>query len=129
MDFNTIKSNLEILDGMDRLSYLIDLSKRNPGINQEFKTNNYKIPGCVSTSYLKIEQLEPTVIIKAESESDFVNGLLYILKIYVDNKNKKEILEINEVNLMNDLKIKNSITSQRLNGFYSAIQTLKKLVK
>ena len=37
MDFNTIKSNLELLDGLDRLNYLIDLSKKNPGVPKEYK--------------------------------------------------------------------------------------------
>ena len=37
MDYNTIKSNLKILDGIDRLNYLIDLSKKNPGIPKQFK--------------------------------------------------------------------------------------------
>ena len=78
MDFNKIKSNLEILDGMDRLSYLIDLSKKNPGIKKEYKNDQHKIIGCVSTAYLKLDQLEPTILISTESDSEFVNGLLYV---------------------------------------------------
>ncbi len=128
MEFNKIKSNLEILDGMDRLSYLIDLSKKNPGIKKEFKNDQYKINGCVSTAYLKLDQLEPTILISTESDSEFVNGLLYVLKIYVENKTQNDIMNINEIELMNELNIKNSISSQRLNGFYSAIKTLKKII-
>ena len=128
MDFNKIKSNLEILDGMDLLSYLIDLSKKNPGIKKEFKNDQHKINGCVSTAYLKLDQLEPTILISTESDSEFVNGLLYVLKIYVENKTQNDIMNINEIELMNELNIKNSISSQRLNGFYSAIKTLKKII-
>ena len=128
MDFNKIKSNLEILDGMDRLSYLIDLSKKNPGIEKKYKNNQHKINGCVSTAYLKVDQLEPTIKISTESDSEFVNGLLYVLKIYVENKTQYDIMNVNESELMNDLNIKNSISSQRLNGFYSAIKTLKKII-
>ena len=128
MDFNKIKSNLEILDGMDRLSYLIDLSKKNPGIKKEYKNDQYKIIGCVSTAYLKLDQLEPTILISTESDSEFVNGLLYVLKIFVENKTQNDIMNINETELMNELNIKNSISSQRLNGFYSAIKTLKKII-
>jgi len=128
MDFNKIKSNLEILDGMDRLSYLIDLSKNNPGIKNKYKNEQHKINGCVSTAYLKVDQIEPSVLISTESDSEFVNGLLYVLKIYVENKTKNDIMEINESQLMTDLNIKNSISSQRLNGFYSAIKTLKKII-
>ena len=128
MDFNKIKSNLEILDGMDRLSYLIDLSKKNPGIKKEYKNDQHKINGCVSTAYLKLDQLEPTILISTESDSEIVNGLLYVLKVYVENKTQNDIMNINETELMNELNIKNSISSQRLNGFYSAIKTLKKII-
>ncbi len=128
MDFNKIKSNLEILEGMDRLSYLIDLSKNNPGIENKYKNEQHKINGCVSTAYLKVDQIEPSVLISTESDSEFVNGLLYVLKIYVENKTRNDIMKINESQLMTDLNIKNSISSQRLNGFYSAIKTLKKII-
>ena len=128
MDFNKIKSNLKILDGMDRLSYLIDLSKKNPGIKKKYKNDQHKINGGVSTAYFKLDQLEPTILISTESDSEFVNGLLYVLKIYVENKTQNDIMNINEIELMNELNIKNSISSQRLNGFYSAIKTLKKII-
>ena len=127
MDFDTIKTNLELLDGLERLNYLIDLSKQNPGISKKFKNQNNKIPGCVSNAYLTIESIKP-VTINVESDSDFVQGLLYILKLYVDNKTKNEIMNINELELMNLLNLKNSITSQRINGFYSAIKTLKERI-
>lgn len=129
MDFYTIKSNLEILEGLDRLNYLIDLSKMNPGVPENYKTSENRIIGCVSTAYLILDQTEPTVMISTESDSDFVKGLLYILKLYINNKTINEILKIDEVELMNEIGIKNAITSQRINGFYSAINTLKKLLK
>ena len=128
MDFNTIISNLELLDGLDRLNYLIDLSKKNPGVPKEYKIQNNKIIGCVSNAYLFIKSYKP-IIIQVESDSDFVQGLLYILKLYVDNKPKEQIMAIDEKKLMTLLKLKNSITSQRINGFYSAIKILKKKIK
>tara|TARA_B100000700_G_C15006335_1_gene838703 strand:- start:1402 stop:1788 length:387 start_codon:yes stop_codon:yes gene_type:complete len=128
MDFNTIKSNLELLDGLDRLNYLIDLSKKNPGVPKEYKIQSNKIIGCVSNAYLFISSFEP-IAINVESDSDFVQGLLYILKLYVENKTKEEIISIDEEKLMGLLKLKNSITSQRINGFYSAIKMLKEKIQ
>ena len=129
MNFDTIKSNLEILEGLDRLNYLLDLSKMNPGISNKYKIPMNQIPGCVSTAYLVLEKINPTIIISTESDSEFVKGLLFILKLYINNKTLKEVLNIDEVKLMDDIGLKNSITSQRINGFYSAIKTLKELLK
>ena len=47
MDFDTIISNLELLDGLERLNYLIDLSKKNPGVSKEHKIENNKIDGLI----------------------------------------------------------------------------------
>ena len=128
MDFDTIISNLELLDGLERLNYLIDLSKKNPGISKEHKIENNKIIGCVSNAYLVISSFEP-ITINVESDSDFVQGLLYILKLYIDNKTKEQIIDIDVEKLMTLLKLKNSITSQRINGFYSAVKMLKEKIK
>ena len=85
MDFDTIKTNLEFLDGLDRLNYLIDLSKKKTQIDQKDKILKNKIPGCVSNAYLLIKNFDPCII-QTESDSEFVNGLLYILELYVNNK-------------------------------------------
>ena len=128
MEFNVIKSNLELLDGMDRLSYLIDLGRINSGIPENLRKPEHRIIGCVSTAYLIVNKIKPRVSISTESDSEFVKGLLYILKIYIENKTIDEINKINEVELMGEIGIKNSITSQRLNGFYSAIKKLKEII-
>ena len=125
MNLDTIKTNLGFLDGLDRLNYLIDLSKNKNKLEKKYKVPKNKIPGCVSNAYLLIEKFEPCII-KTESDSEFVNGLLYILELYVNNKSKNDIMKINEIELMDMIGLKNTITSQRVNGFYSTIKTLKK---
>jgi len=128
MDFNTIKTNLEFLDGLDRLNYLIDLSKKKTAIDQKDKILKNKITGCVSNAYLLIKNVDPCII-QTESDSEFVNGLLYILELYVNHKSINDVMEINEIKLMETIGLKNTITSQRINGFYSAIKTLKTKLK
>lgn len=128
MDFNTIKTNLEFLDGLDRLNYLIDLSKKKTVIDQKDKILKNKITGCVSNAYLLIKNVDPCII-QTESDSEFVNGLLYILELYVNHKSINDVMKINEIKLMETIGLKNTITSQRINGFYSAIKTLKTKLK
>ena len=128
MNFEDLKSDLNYLEGFDRISYIIDLAKKNDGIPDNLKTDDSRILGCVSTSYLTLDSTEP-VKIKTDSESMLVKGLLYVLNIYVNGKEKNEILIIDEVKLMNDIGMTNTVTSQRMNGFYSAIVTLKKLLE
>ena len=126
MDFESLKNNLQILDGTDRTSYLIDLAKKSNGIPNNEKNNDNRIWGCASISFLKVKNIEPVVNINTDSESVLVKGLLFILDCYVNGKNSNEILSINEKDLMEEIGMKNIVTSQRMNGFYSAIVLLKK---
>ena len=126
MDFESLKNNLQILDGSDRTSYLIDLAKKSDGIPTDEKNDVNRIWGCASISYIKIKNIDPLVHINTDSESVLVKGLLFILDCYVNGKNANEILSINEKELMEEIGMKNIVTSQRMNGFYSAIVLLKK---
>ena len=127
-DFDKITSNLVYLENTDRLHYLLELAKKNKGILDELKNDDNRIWGCVSTSYLIVNEIEPIVDISTDSDAMFVKGLLYLLKIFVNGKTKDEILNVNEEELMEKIGMKNTITSQRINGFYAAIKKLKKVL-
>ena len=79
MKFKDLKFNLNFLEGIDRISYLIDLSKKNKGISDDLKNDNTKIHGCVSESFLVVDNIEPFVTIGTDSESAIVKGLLLSL--------------------------------------------------
>ena len=106
MDFESLKNNLQILDGSDRTSYLIDLAKKSHGIPTHEKNDENRIWGCASISYIKIKNIDPFVHINTDSESVLVKGLLFILDCYVNGKNTNEILSINEKELMEEIGMK-----------------------
>ena len=68
---------------------------------------------------MKVKNIEPVVNINTDSESVLVKGLLFILDCYVNGKNSNEILSINEKDLMEEIGMKNIVTSQR-NGSVSS---------
>ena len=127
-EFNKIVSNLVLLESMDRLQYLLDLAKKNDSISQELKNDDTRIWGCVSESYLVVGEVNPIVKISVDSDAKFVEGLLFLLKLFVNGKTKDEILDIDEMELMEKIGMKNIVTSQRTNGFYAAIKKLKESV-
>tara|TARA_Y100000310_G_C20613270_1_gene779170 strand:- start:1032 stop:1436 length:405 start_codon:yes stop_codon:yes gene_type:complete len=126
IDFKIIKNNFDILEGIDRLQYLIDLSNKSEDILDKFKINKNRVKGCVSTSFLIVERVEPTIRISTDSDSKLVKGLLFVLESYVYNKTKQDILDLDVQLIMKEISIKNAVTSQRTNGFYSAIKKLKR---
>ena len=127
-DFKNIISNLVLLESMDRLQYLLDIAKKNDSIPEELKTDVSRIWGCVSESYLVVHTVDPIVKISVDSDAKFVEGLLFLLKLFVNGKTKEEVLSINEMELMEEIGMKHIVTSQRTNGFYAAIIKLKESV-
>ena len=128
VEFDRLKNNLTVLDGMDRLEYLYELSKKNEGIPDGLKNDESRIWGCISTSFLIVDDIEPVVRIRIDSDAAFVKGLLFLLKVYVNDKTKNEVINIDEENLMKEIGLKNAISSQRMNGFYAAIKKLKESI-
>ena len=58
-----------------------------------------------------------------------VRGLLSILKVTINGKSKNEIFEIDGEKVLTKVGLGNSITSQRMNGFLSALDKVKKIIK
>ena len=85
------------------------------------KTNENLIIGCASKSWITCTSKDLYFDVKVDSEAHIVRGLLTILQIAVKNKTKDEIININGFELLNDIGIGN-ITSQRMNGFLSALK-------
>ena len=76
-----IRDGFSILDGQDKLVYLIDLGKKLDQINKSDRTEDRKIHACTSQTWLKLYYDNDLVTLKAFSESTIVKGLLRILQI------------------------------------------------
>ena len=67
--------------------------------------------------------------IKIDSEAHIVRGLLSILQITINGKSKNDISTIDGKKVLTKVGLGNTITSQRMNGFLSALDKVKKIVK
>ena len=126
-----IRDGFSILDGQDKLVYLIDLGKKLDHINESDRTENRKIHACTSQTWLKLDYDNDLVTIKAFSESTIVNGLLRIIQIGFNNSEKKSI--INFIDNFDDcsslfewLNLGTAISSQRQNGFLGSLDYIRK---
>ena len=60
-----------------------------------------------------------------DSDAMIVKGLLFILEKLFNGQNKEDILSINGDNILKDLGLGGSISSQRTNGFGAAIHKIQ----
>jgi len=66
-------------DWMERYEYIIELGKKLPLIQEEFKTEDNIIKGCQSKVWLKGEQNDDKIVFTADSDAILTKGIIAIL--------------------------------------------------
>ncbi|MDB4126016.1 SufE family protein [Candidatus Marinimicrobia bacterium] len=128
-ELEEIRNNFLLFDNqLDKFEYLIELGKNNKGIPEDLKNDDDLIIGCASKSWLIFSIKEDNVSIKVDSEAHIVRGLLTILQKSINQLNPNKILELNAISILEWIGLENNITSQRMNGFMSALNTLKEKI-
>jgi len=113
-------------DPMDKYTQIIEFGKKNKGLDAKNKTDENRIFGCASLAWVKTyNSKKNTYSIKTDSDTFIVKGLLNILEYIINDSTKKEIDELSVENILETLGMSNSITSQRTNGFLSALDKIK----
>ena len=124
-----IKDNFLLFDDqLGKFEYLIELGKNNQGLSNTDKIDQNLIIGCASKSWVICHQKDDLFFIDIDSEAHFVRGLLSILQIAINGKTNSEIMAADGIQILANIGLDNSITSQRMNGFLSALKTIKVLV-
>ena len=121
-----IKDTLQSLEiGNMGLHYLVDLGKESQlNYPEEDRTEENFIHGC--TSYAWIKQINKAPIqINTVSDSVIVSGILYLLEKVFNGEPKSSIVDYDEQELIDDLGLQGTISSQRLRGFGEAIRMMK----
>ena len=125
-----IKENFQLFENqLDKFEYLIELGKNNVGLDSYNKIEKNLIIGCASRSWVICNKENQSFYIKIDSEAHIVRGLLSILQITINGKSKNDISTIDGKKVLTKVGLGNTITSQRMNGFLSALDKVKKIVK
>ena len=116
-------------DPLDMISQLIDIGKSAHNLNDNEKIDKNIINGCTSKAWLVISKTsEKCYNIKTDSDSHIVSGLLYLLSLSINNQPKNYINNIDPISILSSTGLNGHITSQRTNGFISAVETLKRRI-
>ena len=123
---NEIKDTLQSLEiGNMGLHYLVDLGKESQkNYPEEDRTEENFIHGCTSYAWIKMENKDP-IQINTVSDSVIVSGILYLLEEVFNGEPKSSIVDYDEQELIDDLGLQGTISSQRLRGFGEVIRMMK----
>jgi len=111
-------------DWMQRYEYIIDLGKKLPLIQEEFKNDDNLIKGCQSKVWLKGEQTEDKIVFTADSDAILTKGIIAILIRVFSNQNAFDILAAN-TEFIDKIGLKEHLSPTRANGLVSMIKNIK----
>jgi len=132
MTLDAIRSDFALLDDWeDRYRYVIELGRTLPPLPDALRTDANKVRGCASQVWLTSRVLppqpgsQPLLEFQGESDAHIVRGLIAILFAIYQHKTPEEILEADAGAVFADLGLKEHLTPQRSNGFFSMVERIR----
>ena len=133
----TIQENLNELNELfsifdnpkDKFVQLMDMAKESEGLSDSEMIEKNKIYGCASQAWVVGSKNEnDSYTFRTDSDAMIVKGLLTLLGKIFNNQMPEEILSINSRDILSSVGLDGAVTSQRTNGFSSAIQKIQDIV-
>ena len=117
-------------DPKDKFVQLMDMAKESEHLKENEKIEKNKINGCTSRAWVVTKQnSDDTYTFRTDSDSLIVKGLLTILEQIFSGQTADNILSINSSEILYSIGLDKTITSQRTNGFSSAVQKIHNPLK
>jgi len=114
-------------DWTDRYQYIIGLGRKLPELEETYKTDDYKVRGCISQVWLKSEIVDGsprTLVFRGDSDSAIVKGLIAVLHTCLSGRTPQAILEEDIAGLFGRVGLDQHLSPNRRNGFFSMVEEL-----
>ena len=109
---------------MEKYKYLLDQGKKATPFPEEFRKENFKVPGCQSQVWLVPKVSNNLLNFYSDSDAFISKGMITILTDIYGNNTPKEILN-SDLKLVNTLNLEALLTQGRTNGVYSMLKKVK----
>ena len=130
-ELKNLKEIFEIFENpKDKFLQLMDMAKDHRPLPDKDKIESNKIYGCSSQAWVVAKKHKSnTFTFHTDSDALIVKGLLKILERVFNNQTSKEILSVNSQYILQTIGLEGSVTSQRNNGFSSAVNKIHEIVQ
>ncbi|MXZ11609.1 MAG: SufE family protein [Gemmatimonadetes bacterium] len=126
-----IMQNFDVLtDWEDRYRYIIELGRKLPPFDEEYKVEDNLVRGCVSQVWLVTDVRDgdpPVIEFRADSDAQIVKGLVAILLSLYSGKTAREILTADIRSIFEKLDLAKHLSINRANGFASMVKRIHEL--
>ena len=111
-------------DWLDKYSYIIELGKDLPLIDEKYKTGQYLISGCQSRVWLHAEMKDGKIYFTADSDAVITKGIVNLLIRVFSGHTPDEILEA-DMGFLKTIGLEDHLSPTRANGLNSMIRQIK----
>jgi len=111
-------------DWMDKYSYLIELGKELPLINEKYKDQTHLISGCQSRVWLHAEEKDGLVSFTADSDAVITKGIISLLINVLSDSSPSDIVNAN-FDFLDEIGLKSHLSPTRANGLVSMIKQIQ----
>lgn len=115
-------SNYE--EWLDKYSYLIELGKECPVIDEKDKTENNLIKGCQSRVWLSCTYSDGKLHFRADSDAVITKGIISLLIRALSDQTPQDILAA-DLHFIDEIGLKEHLSPTRSNGLTSMVKQIK----
>jgi cysteine desulfuration protein SufE len=108
----------------DKYEYIIDLGKKLPPLEDQYKLDINRVRGCQSTVWLVADYKNGKVYFKAESDSVIVKGLISMLIRVLSGQTADEIINA-KLEFIQKIGMTTHLAQTRSNGLLSMVKQMK----
>ena len=128
-DINTIQDELiqefECFDDwMEKYEYIIEMGKKMPLIEEQYKTEDHLIKGCQSRVWLHADIDNHQVHFKADSDAVITKGIISMLIRVLSGQKDKAIANA-DLYFIDKIGLKDHLSPTRSNGLLSMVKQMK----
>lgn len=120
-----IVEDFSLFDDWDgKYEYIIDLGKKLPPLDDQYKTDENKVKGCQSTVWLHAEHKDGKVFYYADSDAVIVKGLISMLIRVLSGHTPDEIINA-DLDFINKIGMTAHLAQTRANGLLAMVKQMK----
>ena len=125
---NELKDIFNLFDNpKDKYIQLMDMGRKSQELLPEERNDKNKIYGCTSQAWIVTDSYDNgTYFLRTDSDAQIVKGLLSVLSNICDGESLETIDFINGSDILSTVGSNGAISSQRMNGFSSALEKIRK---
>jgi len=108
----------------DKYEYIIDLGKKLPPLEDQYKMDENRVRGCQSIVWLVADYRDGKILYKAESDAVIVKGLISMLIRVLSGQSPDDIIQA-KLNFIQQIGMTTHLAQTRSNGLLAMVKQMK----